>query len=33
MFQLFPDHKVAEEYRQLVRELEARLDVTEGVKR
>ena len=33
MFQLFPDHKVTDEYRQLVRELEARLDATEGVER
>ena len=33
MFQLFPEHKVADEYRQLVRELEVRLDATEGVER
>jgi len=33
MFQLFSDHKVTEEYRQLVRELEARLDALEGVER
>ncbi len=33
MFQLFPDHKVTDEYRQLVLELEARLDTTEGVER
>jgi chromosome partitioning protein len=33
MFQLFPDHKVTEEYRQLVRELEVRLDAIEGVER
>src|SRR5215831_19052813 len=33
MFQLFPDHKVTDEYRQLVRELEARLDATEGMER
>lgn len=33
MFQLFRDHKVTEEFRQLVRELEARLDAIEGVER
>jgi hypothetical protein len=33
MFQLYPDHKVTEEYRQLVRELDLRLDAIEGVER
>lgn len=33
MFQLYPDHKVTEEYRQLVRELDIRLDAIDGVER
>ncbi len=33
MFQVYPDHKVTEQYRELVRELEARLDAIEGFER